>query len=122
MLSLGRGRGVSFRVGAESMSHFIADTTIAFLSLFPRARITEMRENVVKKQSDLCLCDYVKLMCNLVVTNLRGYHWLIGHKLPDMKGSQLFECSEICLLLAPDSPVTHLCFFLSGQNISGLSL
>lgn len=46
MLSFGRGRGVSFRAGAESMSLFKADTTIAFLNLSPRSRITEIREDV----------------------------------------------------------------------------
>lgn len=46
MLSFGRGSGVSFRAGAESVSQCKADTTIAFLSLFPRSRITEMKEHI----------------------------------------------------------------------------
>ena len=46
MFSFGRGRGVSFRAGAESMSQFKVDTTIAFLSLFPRSRITEIGEKI----------------------------------------------------------------------------
>lgn len=45
-LSFGRGRGVSFRAGPESVSHFKADITIAFLSLFPRSRITLKTKDV----------------------------------------------------------------------------
>lgn len=125
MLSFGRGRGASFRAGAESMSHFKADTTIAFLSLFPRSRITEMREMFLFRNYQMCVSVVVYICCVInAVTNLRGYQWLFGHKALDLKDSWPFDCPEICLLLAPDSPVTLLYFCLSGHfgNISGLSL
>lgn len=44
MLSFGRGSGVSFRAGEESMPPVKAETAIASLSLFPRSKITEMKE------------------------------------------------------------------------------
>lgn len=45
------------------MSHFKADTTIASLSLFPRSRITEIREddgNVLRISQ---ICVFVVMMC-----------------------------------------------------------
>lgn len=47
--SFGRGNEGSFRAEVVSTSHFKADATIAFLSLFPRSRSTLMRENVLRK-------------------------------------------------------------------------
>lgn len=55
-------------------------------------------------------------------SNLRGYHWLFGHKAPGLKDSELFDCCEICLFLASDSQVTLLCVSGHFGNISGLSL
>lgn len=62
MLSFGRSSGVSFRVAALSVSDFKADITIAFLSLFPRSRITEMKE--IKFQNiDMRFCKLIMHGC-----------------------------------------------------------
>lgn len=62
MLSFGRGSGVSFRAAALSVSDFKADITIAFLSLFPRSRITEMKE--IKFQIiDMRFCKLIMHGC-----------------------------------------------------------
>lgn len=62
MLSFGRSSGVSFRAAALSVSDFKADITIAFLSLFPRWRITEMKE--IKFQNiDMRFCKLIMHGC-----------------------------------------------------------
>lgn len=70
-----------------------------------------------------CFHSY-NAMCGNINIHLRGYYWLFVHKASDLQDSQLFGCSEICLLVVSDFPVTLLCLCLSGHfgNISGLSL
>ena len=123
MLSLGRGKGASLRAaGAESMSHFKADTTIAFLSLFPRSRITVIREDSWHLIGYLCICVNVHLICSHAATHLTGCHWSFDQKAPDLKDLEPSDCSEILLLLASDSPAILLCLPGHFGNISGLSL
>lgn len=62
MLSLGRGRGLSFKAGVD-MLPFKVETTKAFLNLFPRSRITKsIREYINKEHTGIC--GYLHLTCS----------------------------------------------------------
>lgn len=62
-------------------------------------------------------------MCSNTIAHLKGYHCLFAHdQTPDLKDSQLFDCPEVCLLVASDSPACPVCLSLHFGNTSGLSL
>lgn len=90
MLSFGRGKGLSFRAGVD-MSPFKAETTRAFLNLFPRSRITiGIREDVDKEHTSIS--GYLHRMCSQptwkqIIACLTRFFlvWRIGSQLKFMR-------------------------------------